>query len=223
VIRAFGTSDNGLPPVPEQPVGSPNAGLRHIPSLTPQTYRATVPQSRSGRAILTNLTIKLADTESDFDAARHLCREWLKVHWEIYPDDWPKGDDHPMGSKRFGAFIEDLPNLHARPKGGILVAYLNDQPAGCVMYADAGDGSARFNRLFVSTSARGNAIGRNLLERMFEQMKSDGYKRVFFSSATFLPHVRKMYENIGFTPMPTPDDVPEIWRDRIYFMERALN
>jgi GNAT superfamily N-acetyltransferase len=124
-----------------------------------------------------------------------------------------------MNPDRFHAILEDLPELHKRPAGGIFIVSVDGKPAGCVMYSEASPGSAEFNRMFVSVT--GHGLGRRLLDGMFEQMVIDGYKRVFYSSATFLTHARAMYENAGFVPMQHPQSFPDEWRDKVYFMERS--
>jgi GNAT superfamily N-acetyltransferase len=90
------------------------------------------------------------------------------------------------------------------------------------MYSEAGPGVAEFKRMFVSEDGRGHGLGRLMLERMFEQMISDGYKKVVFSSATFLTHARSMYESAGFVDVPHPKGFPDEWRQYVYFMERSL-
>lgn len=171
---------------------------------------------------MADILVRLARDDTDIDAARALCRAWLDWHWENYPADWPIGPDHPMDPQSFEAILEDLPDLHRRPCGGILIATVNGTPAGCVMYREAGPGVAEFQRLFVSVAGRGHGLGRKLLDGMFDQMVLDGYKRVFFSSARFLTHARAMYKVAGFVDMPQPQGIPDVWRDKIYFMERAL-
>lgn len=172
---------------------------------------------------MTEISVWLSGDEADIKAARALCRDWLEWHWKNYPVDWrPKGPDHPMDPDNFQGIIDALPELHARPQGGILIASINGKPAGCVMYNKASPGVAVFNRMFVSEASRGHGLGRLMLERMFEQMISDGYEKVMFSSAKFLTHARAMYESAGFVDMPTPKDFPDEWRKYVYFMERSL-
>lgn len=170
---------------------------------------------------MTEVSIRLALGDSDIEDARALCEEWLEWHWKAYPDDWPT-EDNPMDPEKFQVILKDLPKLHARPRGGILIASADGQPAGCVMYNEAEAGVAEFNRMFVSEGGRGHGLGRLMLERMFEQMIADGYQKVIFSSAKFLTHARTMYENAGFLDMPHPPGFPDEWRNYVYFMERAL-
>ncbi|MEP2027074.1 MAG: GNAT family N-acetyltransferase [Paracoccaceae bacterium] len=170
---------------------------------------------------MTEISVRLAVNDSDIKDVRALCEEWLDWHWKAYPEDWPiKGN--PLEPERFQVILKDLPKLHARPNGAMLIALVDGKPAGSVMYAEAEAGTAEFNRMFVSEGGRGHGLGRLMLERMFEQMISDGYKKVMFSSARFLTHAKAMYESAGFVDMPHPQGFPNEWRSYVYFMERAL-
>jgi GNAT superfamily N-acetyltransferase len=171
---------------------------------------------------MAEIQVQLAHDEDDIKAARKLCQEWIDWHWENYPTDWPTGAGHPMDRENFQTIIENLPELHQRPSGGILIATVAAKPVGCVMYSEQSPGVAEFKRMFVSVAGRGNGLGRKMLESMFEQMVADGYKKVFFSSATFLTHARSMYEKAGFVTMLHPQGFPDGWRDKVYFMERSL-
>jgi GNAT superfamily N-acetyltransferase len=171
---------------------------------------------------MVHISIRRAENAEDHDIARALCREWLEWHWNHYPADWPTGPDHPMHPDRFESVLQALPELHRRPRGGILIGSVDGQDAGCVMYHEAEDGVAEFNRMFVSGRGRGHGLGRLMLDEMFESLIADGYRKVFFSSATFLTHARAMYEGAGFTEMAPPAGLPVEWRDRVYFMERPL-
>lgn len=109
----------------------------------------------------------MAQDPADFGVARAVCREWLDWHWRHYPSDWPTGADHPMDPESLEAIIQDPPSLHARPRGGILIAAKDGQAVGCVRYREAGSDVAEFNRMFVSEDGRGHGIGRLLLSAMF--------------------------------------------------------
>ncbi len=80
---------------------------------------------------MTEILVRLARDDDEIDAARALCQEWLHWHWENYPTDWPPTDpQHPMDPERFQTILEDLPRLHERPRGGILIAWVDGNPAG---------------------------------------------------------------------------------------------
>ena len=170
---------------------------------------------------MANISVDMALGDQDIEVARQLCREWVDWHWKVFPEDGPI-EGNPLEPKAFESVIEDLPIIHARPQGAILLARVDGQPAGCVMYHAAQPGVAEIKRLFVNEAGRGHGLGRLLLEEMFEAMIADGYQTVCFSSARFLTHARTLYESVGFHDVPLPDGIPEHLRDFVYFMERPL-
>ena len=165
--------------------------------------------------------IRLADTEADFDEARALGRTYLAWLLKTYPEQ-----REPIlafyDPVDYEQTLAELPVVHARPKGAVLLADLGGTAVGCVMYLEMQPGTAEVMRLFVDEAGRGHGLGRKLLEAMFDQMRRDGYQKVRFMSAHFLTHARKLYETVGFQYMPLPDDYPDEYRDLDYFMERSL-
>jgi len=168
-----------------------------------------------------DIRVRMAETDTDLDLARALCRDWLDWHWKAFPEDGPRVGN-PMDPIAFEDTIDRLPQIHARPRGAILLAEVDDHPAGCVMYHEAGPDMAEIKRLFVNENGRGHGLGRLLLERMFDAMIEDGYGTVMFSSARFLTHARRLYESVGFRDIPHPAGFPDKHRDFVYFMERPL-
>jgi GNAT superfamily N-acetyltransferase len=130
---------------------------------------------------MSDTSIRMAHDDRDFEVARTLCREWMDWHWKVFPDDGPRADN-PLDPEAFLSVINDLPQIHARPRGGIHLADVNGRPAGCVMYHELEPDVAEIKRLFVNEAGRGHGLGRLLLEQMFEQMIADGYRTVEFSS-----------------------------------------
>lgn len=167
------------------------------------------------------ISVKVAETDTDFAAARKLCYGW--VDWQL--QNFPEYKHEilrvfePVAYRRT---VDSLHEIHARPKGAILLAYLDDQPFGCVMYLEEEPGVAEIKRLFVEVAGRGHGLGATLLMAMFDQMRADGYSTVRFASAWFLTHARALYENVGFTDIRQPENFPDHLKEIVYFMERQL-
>ncbi len=170
---------------------------------------------------MAEISIRLAQTDADFEAARVVSYEWANSHIEEFPEhrETILKAFEPVAYKRT---VDNLHIIHARPQGAILLAELEGQAVGCVMYLGAEPDTAEIKRLFVDPKGRGHRLGQRLLTAMLAQMKQDGYSRVIFSSAKILTHARALYESVGFTDMPHPDDFPKDMRDFVYFMERPL-
>lgn len=166
------------------------------------------------------ISIRRAEGEDDLAAIRALCRDWVDWQLEALPEH-REAILTRFEPVAYARELDQLPVIHARPRGAILLATLDDRPVGCVMYHPhdpAMPGTAEIKRLFVRPDGRGYGIGRALLEEMFDGMRRDGYDRVRFASARFLTHARALYEQVGFKDIAAlPGTLPVA-----YWMERAL-
>lgn len=168
-----------------------------------------------------NQSIRQAETYEDFDAARTLSRSWAEWQLKTFPE-WRREILWAFDPEAYARTVADLPVIHARPKGAILLAELDGLAVGCVMYDEMESGVAEIKRLFVDESGRGRGFGRALLEAMFVAMRRDGYSIVRFSSARFLTHARKLYVSVGFQDIPHPPGFPDGAKEFVYFMEQPL-
>lgn len=170
---------------------------------------------------MSDVTVALALSDADVNAVRVLCQDWIDWQLKTFPEERErilKVFDPVI----YAQTIADLPTIHARPKGAILLGTVKKAPGGCVMYQELEPGVAEVKRLFVRENARGHRLGEALLTGMFDQMRADGYKTVRFSSAKFLIHARSLYERVGFTDIPHPEGWPDFLRPITYHMERPL-
>jgi len=106
--------------------------------------------------------IRRADTDDDIDAVRTLYLEWADWQFRVHPEhkDRILTKFEPASYART---VADLHLIHARLKGAMLLARLDGQPAGCVMYDEMEPGVAEIKRLFVAETGRGHDLGRCLL------------------------------------------------------------
>lgn len=173
------------------------------------------------RSQMPEIVIRRAETQAGFDAARALSFEWARNHSAEFPQ-YRKIVETEFEPETYRETVANLHIQHARPEGAILLAELDGQPVGCVMYKKWEPGVAEVKRLFVDENGRGHGLGRALLDQMFHEMVADGYTRAIFSSVRFLTHARALYESAGFSEIPQPVELPEHLRDAVYFMDRAL-
>jgi ribosomal protein S18 acetylase RimI-like enzyme len=168
------------------------------------------------------ITVIAAESDVHFEAARYLCSDWVNWQLKVFPEkkDIILSVFDPI---EYAKTLENLPSIHARPKGAIILASLDGDYVGCVMYQEMAPKLAEVKRLFVAESGRGHGVGHILLTEMFLHMKNDGYERTQFSSARFLTHARDLYEKVGFEEIPLPQDIPDELAETVYFMEKALN
>ncbi len=100
----------------------------------------------------------------------------------------------------YNDLIADLPRIHARPKGDILVAERADAVVGCAMYYEIAPGTCEIKRVFVSEAARGSGAGRALMRAGLDAAKADGYTRMVLDTVHTLPEAIALYEAMGFAP-----------------------
>ena len=98
--------------------------------------------------------------------------------------------------------LAGLPGSYAPPRGALLLALLDGQPAGCcaltpldnVDYANAGE----MKRLYVSTAFRGLGLGRQLTEAILDSARMLGYSCVLLDTLDDMEAARALYEDLGF-------------------------
>lgn len=164
------------------------------------------------------VAIRQAETEEDFRASRALCQAFVDWQLKVFPERRDKILAY-FEPEAYARTLDELPKVHARPKGAILLADLDGRPVGCVMYLEMEPGVAEVKRLFVDESGRGHGIGRALLSEMFARMQADGYAAARLDSARFLTHAKHLYDSLGFVEIAPPSAGAA---DHIYFMERQL-
>lgn len=94
------------------------------------------------------------------------------------------------------------------PDGGIV---------GCCGMKDRGDGRVELRKMYVRRDARGQGLGRRLLDRALAWGRARGYPRVELETASVLKEAIALYETAGFVARPGK---PETCRcDRAFALE----
>lgn len=97
--------------------------------------------------------------------------------------------------------IAELPRIHARPKGNILLAEHSGAIVGCGMYYPLKTpGICEIKRVFVDGSARGLGAARALMAQAMDEARADGYSRMVLDTMVNLTEAIALYEKLGFAP-----------------------
>jgi GNAT superfamily N-acetyltransferase len=102
----------------------------------------------------------------------------------------------------------------------LLVAWLGDEPAGCVGVRSLGGGTCEMKRLFVRPSARGTGVGRMLALASIERARALGYERMWLDNLpSHMGAAYELYKTLGFTEIAPYNDNP---LPGVVFMELKL-
>ena len=117
--------------------------------------------------------------------------------------------------------LRSLPGKYAAPDGRLLLAYQEENLAGCIALRKLDDGVCEMKRLFVRHEFRGHKIGVHLIEMLIADAREIGYRRMRLD--TYPPKMAKavsLYESHGFVPIPPYYDNPH--SGEVLFMELTL-
>jgi len=119
----------------------------------------------------------------------------------------------------FQDFDEEVARL---PAGydALLVAWLGDEPAGCIGVRRLDDGVCEMKRLYVRPSARGAGLGRALALASIEHARALGYERMRLDNLpSHMAAAYELYQSLGFVEIEPYTHNPY---EGVKFMELQL-
>jgi putative acetyltransferase len=120
----------------------------------------------------------------------------------------------------FAQELAELPGPYASPSGCILLAMVDDQPAGCVALKPLERGVCEMKRLYVRSRHRGSGLGRELAERVIQEARILGYDRIRLDTIpSMMGSAVSLYRALGFETIPPYCDNPI---PRAAFLEQRL-
>ena len=132
------------------------------------------------------LSIIQAETQEQVKDAKALFLEYAKsLNFDLCFQDFDKE-------------LASLPGDYTPPEGRLLIAMQNNQVAGCVALRKFEDNICEMKRLYVKPEFRGMKIGKLLAERILEEAKSIGYKKMYLDTVPSMKEAIQLYKNLGF-------------------------
>ena len=98
----------------------------------------------------------------------------------------------------FDKELADLPGGYAPPSGGLFLAILGNEVAGCVGVRGLEDGACEMKRLFVGVAIQGHGVGRTLADHAVEWARRAGYERMLLDTLPTMTVAHRLYEAIWF-------------------------
>lgn len=108
-----------------------------------------------------------------------------------------------MCFQNFDEEVAGLPGKYVKPDGRLFLAYADETLAGCIALRKLEEEICEMKRLFVRESFRGKHIGISLIEKLLDEAKTIGYKKMRLD--TYPPKMGKavkLYESYGFHEIP---------------------
>jgi putative acetyltransferase len=77
--------------------------------------------------------------------------------------------------------------------------------------------TVELRKMYFDKKLRGRGVGKKMLERMIEQARALGFKRIYLETATVLKEAAALYKKYGF--QPTAEGIHSKRCDAAYFLE----
>ena len=153
------------------------------------------------------IDIKTATSQSDFIQIGHFYRsfgDWLKL---TYPEIL-----HLFGN----FFIEleqeiaSLPGIYSPPTGCLLIATVDDIPAGTVGLANLDENTCQMRRMFVDSQFRGAKVGRALATAIITEARNRGYTKMRLGTLPRHYAALGLYRSLGFQAVNEARNAAEV-------------
>ena len=134
------------------------------------------------------------DTPAALDATREIFREYAGT----------LGVD--LCFQNFEAELAALPGEYAGPAGGLLLAWVDGQLAGCGAFRPLADvdyaNACEMKRLYVRRAFRRFGLGRQLAQALMDHAVQAGYSAMMLDTLDDMEAARELYASLGFAEVP---------------------
>jgi putative acetyltransferase len=100
----------------------------------------------------------------------------------------------PLDFQDFDRELAELPGAFAPPRGELLLA----RGKGCVALRPLDEATCELKRLYVRPQARGEGLGRELVEAVVAEAQRLGYTRMRLDTVPGMEAAQALYEQLGF-------------------------
>lgn len=109
----------------------------------------------------------------------------------------------------FDQELAELPGAYVPPRGRLLLASIEQEPAGCVAIRPLSNDACELKRLYVRPAFRGSGLGKALMDRILKEARGAGYRRMRLDTVVGkMDRAIAMYRRYGFKEIAPYGDHP---------------
>jgi ribosomal protein S18 acetylase RimI-like enzyme len=146
------------------------------------------------------VALRHAESPADFEELRTLLRQYAE-----HLNATTAGGEH-ICLESYEKELASLPGAYSRPEGALLLAYVDEEAAGCValkplLLRDAGERACELKRLWVKPRFRGLGVGRRLAQAAMDYAAEQGYLTIYLDTIPAqMEAATELYRKLGFEP-----------------------
>jgi putative acetyltransferase len=108
--------------------------------------------------------------------------------------------------QNFDQELAQLPGEYAPPQGALVLAFVDDELAGCAALRALADvdyaNACEMKRLYVRRAFRRFGLGRMLAQALMDRATEAGYSAMLLDTLDDMEAARGLYESLGFETIP---------------------
>ena len=140
------------------------------------------------------LRLQTPDTPDLLQATREIFREYAE------------GLGIDLDFQHFDEELATLPGDYAPPQGALLLAFVDDELAGCGAFRPLPDvdyaNACEMKRLYVRRAFRRFGLGRMLAQALMDHATEAGYSVMLLDTLDDMESARGLYASLGFETIP---------------------
>ncbi len=130
------------------------------------------------------ITLKRTDSgDKDFKALVEELNQYLQVKYGVLQDFYSQYNK-----------IDSIPH--------VVVAYVNNEPAGCGCFKKFDDHSAEVKRMFAADQHRGKGVGHAVLQELEKWAAELGHQQMVLETGYQQPEAALLYKRAGYKVIP---------------------